>query len=51
MKQIIKIGVACLARKTFDYEAAKEIYFKITILILIIEYVNCYNLFDLKSFF
>ncbi|MDF2615061.1 MAG: L-fucose isomerase family protein [Clostridia bacterium] len=26
MKKNIKIGVVCLARKTFDYEAAKEIY-------------------------
>jgi L-fucose isomerase-like protein len=30
MKQSIKIGVVCLARKTFDYEAAKEIYIKIS---------------------
>mgnify|MGYP006305987295 FL=1 len=26
MKKQIKIGVVCLARKTFDFEAAKEIY-------------------------
>lgn len=26
MKEKIKLGVVCLARKTFDYEAAKELY-------------------------
>ncbi len=26
MKQLVKIGVVCIARKTFDFEAAKEIY-------------------------
>src|SRR6056297_1841004 len=26
MKQLVKIGVACIARKTFDYEAAEKIY-------------------------
>ncbi len=26
MKQLIKLGVVCLARKTFDYNAAKKIY-------------------------
>lgn len=26
MKQPIRLGVVCLARKTFDYQAAKEIY-------------------------
>ncbi|MCP4706485.1 MAG: fucose isomerase, partial [candidate division Zixibacteria bacterium] len=26
MKQNIRIGVACIARKTFDYNAAEEIY-------------------------
>jgi len=26
MKQVVRIGVACLARKTFDYSAAEEIY-------------------------
>lgn len=26
MKQNVRIGVACLARETFDYDAAKEIY-------------------------
>lgn len=29
MKQLITIGVVCLARTTFDYKAAKEIYLKI----------------------
>ncbi|MFX1448032.1 MAG: L-fucose/L-arabinose isomerase family protein [Promethearchaeota archaeon] len=29
MKQEIRIGVVCLARKTFDYQAATEIYSKI----------------------
>lgn len=28
MKQRIKLGIVCLARKTFDYNAAKEIYDK-----------------------
>jgi len=31
MKQRIRLGVVCLARKTFDYEAAKQIYNKIII--------------------
>ncbi|MFX0064701.1 MAG: L-fucose/L-arabinose isomerase family protein [Candidatus Hermodarchaeota archaeon] len=26
MKQLIRLGIVCLARKTFDYQAAKEIY-------------------------
>ena len=29
MKQEIRVGLVCLARKTFDYQAAKEIYGKI----------------------
>ena len=29
MKQQIKLGVVCLARTTFDYKAAEEIYEKI----------------------
>ena len=29
MKQKIRIGVVCIARKTFDFEAAKEIYSQI----------------------
>ena len=29
MKQELKIGVVCIARKTFDFEAADEIYKKI----------------------
>jgi len=28
MKQEIRIGVVCIARKTFDFEAAFEIYQK-----------------------
>ena len=40
MKQEIKIGVVCIARKTFDYIAAKEIYEKIQKEIKVIEKVN-----------
>ena len=31
MKQEIKVGVVCVARKTFDYKAAEEIYTQIKI--------------------
>ena len=31
MKQSVKLGVVCLARTTFDYQSAAEIYKKITI--------------------
>ncbi len=40
MKQKIKIGVVCLARKTFDYEAARQIYGKIQINLRKIPYVD-----------
>ncbi|MFX0022814.1 MAG: fucose isomerase [Candidatus Hermodarchaeota archaeon] len=40
MKQNIRIGVVCIARKTFDYLAASEIYKKIQIQIKSIENVE-----------
>ncbi len=40
MKQSIQIGVVCLARKTFDHEAAKEIYANISQDLRTIENVN-----------
>ncbi len=40
MKQNIRIGVVCLARKTFDFEAAFEIYQKIQKQLKVIENIN-----------
>lgn len=47
MKELIKIGVVCLARKTFDYIAAKEIYQKIQFDLEKIENVNWEIIADL----
>ncbi len=40
MKQLVKIGVVCIARKTFDFNAAKEIYDKIKLDLKEIEQVE-----------
>ncbi|MEJ2248448.1 MAG: fucose isomerase [Candidatus Lokiarchaeota archaeon] len=47
MKQPIKIAVICLARKTFDYEAAKEIYRNIQEDLKKIEFVDWIIISDL----
>ncbi len=47
MKQNIRIGVVCIARKTFDYIAASEIYKKLQIQIKSIENVEWEILDDL----
>lgn len=47
MKQLVSIGVVCLARKTFDFMAAKEIYDSIKKDLSKIEQVNFYFIEEL----
>ncbi|MBD3255636.1 MAG: fucose isomerase, partial [Candidatus Lokiarchaeota archaeon] len=47
MKQTIRIGVVCIARKTFDFRAAKEIYEKIKNDLRILENVEWEFISDL----
>jgi L-fucose isomerase-like protein len=47
MKQEIKVGVVCVARKTFDYKAAEEIYTQIKIDLKKIEKIEWHFIDDL----